>query len=56
VEFFPTSDGISACDGISGTVKRLLTKASLLHPYNDVILISDAITKFCVESISVFIS
>jgi len=56
VEFFPISDGISACDGINGTVKRLLTKASLQHPYHDVIVISDAITKFCAESIPVFIS
>jgi len=45
-----------ACDGISGTVKCLLTKASLQHPYHYVILISDAITKFCTESIPVFIS
>ncbi|KAJ8030181.1 hypothetical protein HOLleu_26513 [Holothuria leucospilota] len=38
---FATSHGKSVCDGIGGTVKRLVTKASLQHPYSDQILTSD---------------
>ena len=49
--FFTTSHGKSACDGIGGTVKRLVTKASLYRPYNDQILTSDAIINFCNENI-----
>ena len=49
--FFATSPGKSACDGIGGTVKRLVTKASLQRPYNDQILTSDAILNFCNENI-----
>ena len=44
--FFATSQGKSACDGIGGTVKRLVL-ASLQQPYNDQILTSDAILNFC---------
>ena len=32
MNFFATSHGKSACDGIGETVKRLLTKASLQRP------------------------
>ena len=39
--FFATSHGKSVCDGIGGTVKRLLTKASLQRPYSDAILTSE---------------
>ena len=42
--------GKSACDSIGGTLKRLVTKASLQRPYNDQIL-SDAIINFCNENI-----
>ena len=49
--FFATSHGKTACDGIGGTVKRLVTKASLQRPYNDQILTSDAIINFCNENI-----
>ncbi|CAM1303135.1 Uncharacterised protein r2_g1312 [Pycnogonum litorale] len=49
--FFATSHGKSACDGIGGTVKRLLTKASLQRPYTDPILTIEAIMEFCVERI-----
>ena len=49
--FFATSHGKSACDGIGGTVKRLVTKASLQRPYNDQILTSEAIMDFCTEKI-----
>ncbi len=41
--FFATSHGKSVCDGIGGTVKRLLTKASLQRPYTNPILTTDAI-------------
>ncbi|KAJ8017733.1 hypothetical protein HOLleu_44652 [Holothuria leucospilota] len=49
--FFATSHGKSACDGIGGTVKRLVTKASLQRPYSDQILTSEAIMDFCTENI-----
>ena len=48
--FFATSLWKSTCDGIGGTVKRLVTKASLQRPYNDQILTSDAIINFCNEN------
>ena len=48
---FVTSHGKSTCDGIGGTVKRLVTKASLQRPYNVQILTSDAIINFCNENI-----
>ena len=49
--FFVTSHGKSACDSIGGTVKRLVTKASLQRPYNDQIPTSDAIINFCNDNI-----
>ena len=45
--FFATSHGKSACDGVRGTVKRLLAKASLQRPYSDAVLSTDAIMTFC---------
>jgi hypothetical protein len=33
--FFATSHGKSACDGVGGTLKWLVAKASLQRPYND---------------------
>ncbi|KAJ8018508.1 hypothetical protein HOLleu_43471 [Holothuria leucospilota] len=48
---FATSHGKIVCDGIGGTVKRLVTKASLQHPYSDQILTSEAIMDFCTENI-----
>ena len=45
-----TSHGKSTCDGI-GTVKRLLTKASLQRPYTDPILTTEAIMEFCIINI-----
>ena len=50
--FFATSHGKSACDGIGGTVKRLVTRASLQRPYNDQILTSDAMRTSMVSSSS----
>ena len=49
--FFATSHGKGVCDGIGGTVKRPVTKASLQWLYNDQILTSDAIINFCKENI-----
>ena len=49
--FFATSHGKSACDGIGGTVKRLVTKASLQRPYDKQILTCDAMMEFCVQNI-----
>ena len=49
--FFATSHGKSACDGIGRTVKRLLTKASLQHPYTNPILTTEAIMEFCTANI-----
>lgn len=36
--FYATSHGKSACDGLGGTIKRLVTKASLQRPIHDQIL------------------
>ncbi len=36
--FYATSHGKSACDGLGGTVKRLVTRASLQRPLHDQIL------------------
>lgn len=49
--FFATSHGKSSCDGIGGTVKRLLTKASLQRPYTNPILTTEAIMEFCTANI-----
>ena len=49
--FFTTSHGKSACDGIGGTVKHLLTKASLQRPYNDANLTTESIMEFCKENV-----
>jgi len=42
----------SVCDGIGGTVKRLLTKASLQRDYTDPILTTEASMKFCTTNVS----
>ncbi|CAG9765892.1 unnamed protein product [Ceutorhynchus assimilis] len=49
--FYATSHGKSACDGIGGTVKRLVRKASLQRENNNQILNINDIYKFCVEKI-----
>ncbi len=49
--FFATSHGKSACDKIGGTVKRLLTKASMQRAYTDPILTTEAIMEFCTTNI-----
>jgi hypothetical protein len=35
LQFFVTSDGKGACDGVGGTLKRLAARANLQQPYND---------------------
>ena len=55
--FFATSHGKSACDGIGGTVKRLAARASLQRPDNDQILTPTDLYRFCqneVHGISFF--
>jgi len=49
--FFATSHGKSACDGLSGTIKRLATIASLQRPYKDQILCPFQLYTWCSENI-----
>ena len=49
--FSATSHGKSAGDGAGGTLKRLATKASLQHAYNDHILTAHQLYQFAVNSI-----
>ena len=49
--FFATSYGKSPYDGIEGTVKRLVTRASLQRPISNQILTADKMFEFCVEEI-----
>ena len=48
---FATSHGKSPCDGIGGTVKRLVTRARLKRSISNQILIADKMFEFCVEKI-----
>lgn len=50
-EFFATSHGKSACDGLGGTVKRLAAKASLQRPYDQQILTPKELYEFALENI-----
>jgi transposase len=50
-QFFATSHGKSACDGLGGTVKRLAAKASLQRPYDDQILTPRQLYDFATENI-----
>ena len=49
--FFVTSHGKSPCDGIGGTVKRLVAAFSLKNPTSDQILSSEAMLDYCRKSI-----
>ena len=49
--FFATSHGKTPCDGIGGTVKQLVTRASLQRPIRNQILTADKMFQFCVEEI-----
>ena len=50
--FFATSHGKAACDGIGGTAKRLTLKASLQRPVSNQIITPRDMFSFCSESIS----
>uniref|UniRef100_A0A6P7GVN1 Uncharacterized protein LOC114343446 n=1 Tax=Diabrotica virgifera virgifera TaxID=50390 RepID=A0A6P7GVN1_DIAVI len=50
--FFASSHGKNACDGIGGTTKRAVTQASLKRPYNNQILTAEEMYKFCLDNIS----
>ena len=47
--FFATSHGKSPCDSIGGTVKELVTRASLQQPISNNILTADKMFEFCLE-------
>ena len=46
--FFATSHGKGACDGIGGTVKRAAYQESLRRPYSDQILDVEALHSYLV--------
>ena len=50
--FFATSHGKNACDGIGGTLKRCVTRASLQRPYSNQILTAIDFFNYCRETIS----
>ena len=50
--FFATSHGKSPCDGVGGTIKRLVTNASLPRPGNQQILTAVDVFYFCQEKIT----
>ena len=49
--FFATSHGKNACDGIGGTLKRSVSRASLQRPYTDQILTAKDFFEYCQEYI-----
>lgn len=50
--FFATSHGKSPCDGIGGSVKRMVTKANLQRPYKEQISDPKKMFEFCKEKFS----
>ena len=50
--FFATSHGKSPCDGIGGTVKRLVARASLQAPSQGQILNPETFFQWCQSNIS----
>lgn len=50
--FFATSHGKNSCDGIGGTTKREVTRASMQRPYNNQILTPQDMFKYCSEKIT----
>lgn len=50
--FFATSHGKGLCDGICGTVKRLVRKASLQRPFSSQILNPLDVFHYCTEHIN----
>jgi hypothetical protein len=53
--FFATSHGKSPCDGIGGTVKRKMARASLQRPVNNQILTFKAVEEFCHEEFNAIV-
>ena len=49
--FFATSHAKSPCDGIGGSVKRLVTRACLQRPISNQILTAHKMFEFCVDEI-----
>jgi hypothetical protein len=50
--FFASSHGKNACDGIGVTTKRAVNQASLKRPYNNQILTAEEMYKICLDNIS----
>ena len=50
--FFATSHGKNACDGIGGSIKRSLTKASLMRSISNQILNAVDVFNYCLEHLS----
>ena len=50
--FFATSHGKSSCDGIGGTVKRSVARASLQRVYERQILTPEDMFDYCIENLS----
>lgn len=50
--FFASSHGKNACDGIGGTTKREITRVSLQRPYTDQILMPKDMFDYCSQNIS----
>ena len=48
--FFATSHGKGACDGVCGCMKRCAAKASLQRPYSDQILTAADFFKYCQDN------
>ncbi len=49
--FFATSHGKFPCDGVGGTVRRLVARASLQRPFDDQILSVDKMVEYCKSNI-----
>lgn len=50
--FFASSHGKNACDGIGGTTKREITRVSLQRPYTNQILTPKDVYEYCSQNIS----
>lgn len=50
--FFATAHGKNACDGLGGTIKRSLSKASLQRIFTNQILTPDDVFKYCKSKLS----
>ena len=50
-KFFATSHGKSPCDGIGGTVERILRKESLQRKPGDLIDSAEKVVQFCSQQV-----